>query len=260
VRFVYGRHPVEALLEARPKTVVRLIVVRESERLPAVERARQVGVRVEVVPRDRLASLARTEHHQNLLAEASDYEYAPLESVVPATGAALVLALDSVQDPQNFGALVRSAECFDASGVVVPQDRAAAVTPAAGKASAGAVERIAIAQVVNLARALEALKERGAWITGLAGDGDDVIADVDMTGATVIVVGAEGSGLRPVIRKACDRIARIPIGGKTESLNASVAGGVALYEAARQRRGSRRRIRAREADMARGQLRIGPED
>jgi 23S rRNA (guanosine2251-2'-O)-methyltransferase len=148
--------------------------------------------------------------------------------------------LDSVQDPQNFGALVRSAECFGATGVVVPQDRAAAVTPAAGKASAGAVERIAIAQVVNLARALETLKESGTWITGLAGDGDDVIDAVDLTGPTVIVVGAEGSGLRPVIRKACDRIARIPISGKTESLNASVAGGVALYEAARQRRTGRR--------------------
>ncbi len=240
MRFVYGRHPVEALLEARPQSVVRLITVREAERLPAVERARSAGVRVELVPRDRLASLAKSEHHQNLLVEASDYEYAPLEQVVPQAGAALIVALDSVQDPQNFGALVRSAECFGATGVVVPQDRAAAVTPAAGKASAGAVERIAIAQVVNLARALETLKESGTWITGLAGDGDDVIDAVDLTGPTVIVVGAEGSGLRPVIRKACDRIARIPISGKTESLNASVAGGVALYEAARQRRTGRR--------------------
>jgi 23S rRNA (guanosine2251-2'-O)-methyltransferase len=235
LRIVYGRHPVEALLEARAGEVQRLYVTSETASGPVVESVRALGVRIEVVPKDRLEVLAKSQHHQGMVAEAADFSYAALDAVIPATGDALVLALDSIQDPQNLGALVRSAECLGASGVVVPQDRAAMLTGSATKAAAGAIERLPIARVVNLARALEELKERSLWVTGLAGEGTALLGSIDLTGGTVIAIGAEGTGLRPVIRKACDHLARIPMSGRTSSLNASVAGAIALYEASIQR-------------------------
>lgn len=238
MRVVYGRHPVEALLAARPGDVRRLYVLERSD--PAfAQQARAAGVAVEEVRKDRLESLAKSEHHQGLVAEANDFPYADLEAVVPSDRPALVLCLDSVQDPHNLGALARSAECFGATGLVVPQDRAAQVTPSALKSSAGALERIPVVRVVNLARALETLKESGVWVTGLAGEGDTPLEKVDLTGPSALVIGAEGSGLRPLVRKTCDRLAAIPLQGATGSLNAAVAGGVALYVAARQRSGEK---------------------
>ena len=233
-RLVYGRHPVEALVERRPQDVQRLYVG-DGVDARFIARAEKAGVRVERVARDRLESLAKSPHHQGLVAEAAEFQFATLDALFPEDGTALVLALDSVQDPHNLGALARSAECFGATGLVVPQDRAAQVTGAALKASAGALERLPIVRVVNLVRALETLKERGIWVTGLAGEGAELLSDVDLKGPTALVVGAEGEGLRPLVRRTCDRLARIPIVGRTGSLNASVAGGVALFEAQRQR-------------------------
>lgn len=237
MRYLYGRHPVEALLDVRPGDVRRLHLAESRTEDPLEPVARRLGIPVAHAPKDRLAALAKTPQHQGVVAEAADFPYADLEDLLGGPSP-LVLALDSVQDPHNLGALVRSAECFGASGVVIPQDRAAEVTPAASKASAGAVERLPVARVVNLSRALETLKERGLWVTGLAGEGEEALERVDLTGPTVLVVGAEGSGLRPGVRKHCDRLARIDIVGSTGSLNASVAGAVALYEAASQRRRS----------------------
>jgi 23S rRNA (guanosine2251-2'-O)-methyltransferase len=234
-RIIYGRHPVEAVLQTRPSEVKRLWVANELSNGRDIVAARDAGVRVEVLPKDKLEALAKSQYHQGLVAEAAEFTYADVRDLMPGDRPGLVLALDSVQDPQNFGALVRSAECFGATGVLVPQDRAASVTGTAGKASAGAIERLPIARSVNLARALGELKEMGYWTTGLAGEAETLLPDVDLKGHTVVVVGAEGSGLRPVIRKACDFLARIPMTGVTGSLNASVAGGVALYEAFRQR-------------------------
>lgn len=233
MRLVFGRHPVEALLEARPSDVRRLYVGEGAEGL-AVRLAEAAGVPVDRVPRAKLESLAKGPHHQGLVAEAADFRYADLEALT-AKPPALVLALDSVQDPHNLGALARSAECFGATGVLVAKDRAAQVTPVAIKSSAGALERIPVVQVVNLVRALESLKEQGLWVTGLAGEGSEPLEGVDLTGPSVLVVGAEGEGLRPLVRRTCDRLASIPMVGRTGSLNASVAGGIALYEAARQR-------------------------
>ena len=233
-RLVYGRHPVEALFASRPGDLQR-VYAGEGADPKFLARLEKAGVTVERLTRDRLEALAKTPHHQGLVAEAADFRFVGLEALVPASGAALVLALDSVQDPQNLGALARSAECFGATGLLVPQDRAAQVTGAALKASAGALERVPVARVVNLVRALESLKEQGMWVTGLAGEGGDLLTAVDLTGHTVLVVGAEGDGLRPLVRRTCDRLARIPIVGATGSLNASVAGGVALFEAHRQR-------------------------
>ena len=236
MRTVYGRHPVEALLDVRPREVRRLWVVDGSG--PVADLARRAGVNVETVGKDRLEQLAKSNQHQGVVAEAEEFPYADLDDVLPPDRPALVLALDSVQDPHNLGALVRSAECFGATGVLVPQDRAAQVTASAAKASAGAVERVPVAKVVNLARALEQLKERGVWVTGLAGEGAEPLDRVDLTGPVALVVGAEGTGLRPLVRKTCDRVAGIPMMGRTGSLNASVAGGVALWTAFSQRKRS----------------------
>jgi 23S rRNA (guanosine2251-2'-O)-methyltransferase len=234
MRLVYGRHPVEALLEAKPRDVRRLFVSDGAEG-HAVALAERAGVPVERVPRARLESLARGPHHQNLVAEAQEFRYADLEALVPEDRPALVLALDSVQDPHNLGALARSAECLGGTGLLMARDRSAPVSPVALKSSAGALERLPVAQVVNLVRALESLKERGVWVVGLAGEGAEELRAVDLSVPTALVVGAEGEGLRPLVRRTCDRLARIPLTGRTGSLNASVAGAVALYEALRQR-------------------------
>lgn len=234
MRTLYGRHPIEALLEARPADIRRLFVA--DPQGPTARLAAQAGVAVEVTPKARLEQLARSPQHQGLVAEAEEFRYSELEDVYRSGGPALVLILDSVQDPHNLGALVRSAECFGATGVVIPQDRAALVTPAASKASAGAVERLPVAKVVNLVRALETLKAAGVWVTGLAGEEAEPLDEVDLSGPTALVVGAEGTGLRPLVRKHCDRIASLPMAGRTGSLNASVAGGIALWCAFSQRR------------------------
>jgi len=148
----------------------------------------------------------------------------------------LILILDEIEDPQNLGAIVRSAHALGAHGVVVPKDRSASVTPAASKASAGAVEHCPVARVTNLARTLEELKEKGVWSVAAVPDGERELGHVDLTGPTALVVGGEGAGVRDLVRRTCDYTARIPMGGELSSLNASVAAGIALYEAGRQRR------------------------
>jgi len=241
MRLVHGRHPVEALLEAKPREVRRLYVSDGAD-AGAVALAERAGVPVERVPRGRLESLAQGPHHQGLVAEAHDFQYAELDQLLPEARPALVLALDSVQDPHNLGALARSAESLGSTGLVMAKDRSAPVSAVALKSSAGALERLPVAQVVNLVRALERLKEQGLWVVGLAGEGADDLGSVDLTVPTVLVVGAEGEGLRPLVRRTCDRLARIPLTGSTGSLNAAVAGGIALYEAHRQRAAAAPRV------------------
>src|SRR6185295_1105619 len=137
--------------------------------------------------------------------------------------------------PQNLGALVRSAHALGGDAVVIPKDRAAGVTPAAFKAAAGALEHCPVARVTNLSRALEQMKERGIWTVALAADGDRDLSAIDLHAPTALVLGSEGSGVRPLVRKTCDHVARIPMAGRVGSLNVSAAGAVALYEVARQR-------------------------
>jgi 23S rRNA (guanosine2251-2'-O)-methyltransferase len=146
------------------------------------------------------------------------------------------VVLDGVEDPHNLGAVIRSAHALGAHGVVIPKDRAVGVTPAAAKASAGAVERCPVARVTNVAKTLETLKEAGVWSVALAADGERALGEVDLAGPTALVLGSEGEGLRPLVRKTCDLSARIPMSGELDSLSVSASAAVALYEAARQRR------------------------
>jgi 23S rRNA (guanosine2251-2'-O)-methyltransferase len=154
---------------------------------------------------------------------------------LPATPDRLILALDGVQDPHNLGACLRTAEAVGVAAIIIPKDRAVGLTPAVRSAAAGSAERVPVVAVTNLTRTLERLKELGYWITGLAGEGEETLYDIDLTGPLVLVMGGESDGLRRLTRESCDRLARIPMVGRIESLNVSVAAAVCLYEAFRQR-------------------------
>jgi 23S rRNA (guanosine2251-2'-O)-methyltransferase len=245
-RFVYGVNPVLEALKAHPKDVVRVLVERGHEGRMShgadrvAQAAADAGVRVEDVPHGDLGHRSRGGVHQGVGAELTEFRYAELEDVLAAIEApAFLVVLDGVTDPVNLGALVRSAHALGAHGVVVPKDRAAGITPAASKAAAGALEHVPVARVTNLARALDQMKEQGIWTVALAADGDKTLEQIDLTAPTALVLGSEGSGVRPLVRKTCDHVARIPMAGAVGSLNVSAAGAVALYEVARQRLRSR---------------------
>ncbi len=184
---------------------------------------------------DELTRLAGSPDHQGIVAEVEPYPYADADDLLEVPNA-MIVALDQVQDPHNLGAVCRSAEAAGATGLVIPDRRAAAVTPAVCKASAGAVEHLAVARVRNLADWLESAKARdGVWIYGTAADGSETYTSTDLTGSVILVMGSEGSGLRPRVASACDLLVSIPLRGRAASLNVSAAAAVLMFEAVRQR-------------------------
>ena len=233
--FIYGRNPVYETLRARRRQVFGLQVAdgaQEKGRLgEIIQMARERRVAVQRVPRSRLDKLS--DSAQGVALEVDGYPYSGLADIVAKAqkaGAPLfVLALDSIQNPQNLGTLIRTAESVGVHGVIIPGHRAAEVTPAVVSASAGASEHMLIAQT-NLAQALDELKEAGAWAVGLDEDSASQTPEqINLTGALVVVVGSEGEGLRPLVRQKCDHLLRLPMHGKIESLNAAVAGSIVLY-------------------------------
>ncbi|MFI1421939.1 23S rRNA (guanosine(2251)-2'-O)-methyltransferase RlmB [Streptomyces sp. NPDC020731] len=241
---VVGRNPVvEALREGVPASTlyVQQFIdnderVREALQL-AAERG---GINLMEAPRPELDRMTNGLNHQGLVLQVPPYEYAHPEDLV--AGAhdegqdPLIVALDGVTDPRNLGAVVRSVSAFGGHGVVVPERRAAGMTAGAWKTSAGAAARTPVARATNLTRALEAYKKAGVAIVGLAADGEAELGDLDaLSGPVVIVVGSEGKGLSRLVGETCDFRVRIPMPGGTESLNAGVAAGIVLYEAARRR-------------------------
>ncbi|MHB8420908.1 MAG: 23S rRNA (guanosine(2251)-2'-O)-methyltransferase RlmB [Myxococcales bacterium] len=239
-RIVFGIHPVKELLERRPEEVEKLHVATGAGRAVAdvIDRARAAGVRGRPTPRGELDRLAAGGNHQGVVAEVAEFRYADLEDLLqPGEGPMLLVLLDGIEDPQNFGAIVRSAHALGATGVVIPQDRAAGVSAAAVKASAGAVEKSRIARVVNLSRAIERIQESGTWVAALEAQGEKPLWEADLTGPLALVVGSEGKGIRPLVRRHCDLSVGIPMAGTLGSLNAAAAAAVALYEIVRQRRG-----------------------
>jgi len=200
--------------------------------------ARKSGVPIERADAAALDRAARGGVHQGLTAEVEaprDYSIDELVAAA-APSAPLLVVLDSVEDPHNVGAILRTVDAAGADGVVRQSRHAAPLDGAAAKVSAGAVSHVKIADVVNVARALEILKDAGVWTVGLAGDAPQPYDAIDLTGPTAIVVGAEGTGLRRLVRERCDWLASIPMHGHVQSLNVSVATGIALFEALRQRR------------------------
>lgn len=233
---IYGINPVlEALRAGRVKEL--RVNERAGGRIAEiVKTAERDAIAVRRVASGDLDRAARGGVHQGVVAEVEDrpsYDVADL--VNGASGAPLIVVLDSIEDPHNVGAILRTADAAGADGVVRQSRHAAALDGAAAKASAGAVSHVKIAEVVNIARALEELKEAGVWTVGLAGDAQKRLDQIDLTLPTAFVVGAEGSGLRRLVRERCDWLAAIPMRGHVQSLNVSVAAGIALFEAVRQR-------------------------
>jgi 23S rRNA (guanosine2251-2'-O)-methyltransferase len=243
-RVVFGVHPVEELLRVRPRDI-SVLYVAEGTRSPDIDRvvrlARDRAVATELRPRQLVADLARAPAHQGLVAITGEYRYAALGEILQAASTsgefALLLLLDGITDPHNFGALVRSAEVLGAHGVVISSRHAAPVTGTVVKASAGATERMRIAEVSSLLRTIDAFREQGLRVLGATASLDTPAVDsIDLTGPLAIVVGSEGHGMREAVARRCDGAFHIPQRGGVASLNASVAGAIALYEAARQRR------------------------
>lgn len=194
------------------------------------------GVPVRDVPREKIDRLARTRSPQGVIALATGFAYAPLASLLEADAPALIVALDHVTDPQNVGAIARSAEAAGAHGLVIPDRRSAPVGPVVEKASAGALAHLPVAQVPNLARALTELKTHGLWIVALDAGGEGVIYDLPIASEPLcLVVGSESRGVSRLVRERADQLVRIPMSGRIESLNASAAAAVALFEIRRQR-------------------------
>lgn len=235
---IYGLNPVLEALRAGRASVVRVSDAASRDRVRELrDLARAAGVRLEVVPAAAIDRAARGGVHQGVTAELREAEaYAVEDLVTGAAGAPLIVVLDGVEDPHNVGAIIRSADAAGADGIVRQSRHAARLDGAAAKASAGAIAHVRIAEVVNIARAVEDLKAAGVWTVGLAGDAPDVYDAIDLTLPTAIVVGAEGSGLRRLVRERCDRLASIPMAGQVSSLNVSAAAAVVLFEAVRQRR------------------------
>ncbi|MGH2997213.1 MAG: 23S rRNA (guanosine(2251)-2'-O)-methyltransferase RlmB [Gaiellaceae bacterium] len=231
---VYGRRPVREVLRAGKRQILELLATERALAAESWLREAQ-GLRVRVEREGRLTEAAGTREHQGVVAFCEPYRYADAHEVAVGERPLLV-CLDQVTDPHNLGAVCRSAEGAGASGVVIVERNAARVTPAVCKASAGAVEHLPVAVVVNLARYLEEVKRPDLWVWAAAGDAETPVWSADFTGGTALVFGAEGRGLRPGVRRACDDAFAVPLAGEVESLNVSVAAGIALFEAARQRR------------------------
>ena len=236
---VYGRRPVREALRG-PRAVLELWA---GERALASEPwLREAGIRVQTKPERELSEAARTRDHQGVVAWCEPYRYADAYELT-AGERPLLVCLDQVTDPHNLGAVCRSAEGAGATGVVVPAHGSVRVTPAVCRASAGAVEHLPVAVVPNLARFLADIKRDDLWVHGAApGETSTPMWDADLAGGAALVLGAEGRGLRPLVRKTCDSLVSIPLAGLVESLNVSVAAAVLLYEAVRQRRAAGRLV------------------
>lgn len=232
---IYGRHPVQEVLRAGQRAIHRVLIATDSDRAAEVSRlAVAAGVPIERVPAEQLDS--GSDHHQGLAVVVGPYRYAELDDILDRSVApdTLVLILDQVQDPQNLGTVLRTADAVGVSGVILPTRAAAGVTPAVVSASAGACEHLRIARA-NLAQAIRRLKERGVWVAGMENSEQaQRIDQVDLKPPLALVIGSEGSGLRRLVRESCDFLVRIPMRGSVSSLNAAVAGSLALHEAWRR--------------------------
>ncbi len=237
---VYGMNPVKEALRGKRKASELFVagLVNDRRLAKLVELAAEQGVPVRHRQKQDISRLAGTDHHQGVALRVEPFPYAELDDMLAAmadTGQGLLLLLDSVQDPANLGALVRSAACGGAIGVVITKDRSVGVTPAVERVSAGAVETVPIAQVTNLVQAIDQIKGAGFWTYGLVQDSSTSIYQQDLCGKVALVVGNEGDGIRPLVQKSCDLLLTIPLLGGVGSLNAATAGSIAIFEAVRQR-------------------------
>ena len=244
---LYGVHAVQEALAAGRRDLFEVYVDRShaaSGRLPAILAVAEArGIEIKRMDAAQMASLSGTSAHQGVAARASVYGGHEFSSLLDPAGwseSGLFLALDQIVDPHNLGAVLRTALCAGVEAVLVPKDRSAPPTPAVSRISAGALEHIRLVPVTNLVRALETLKGKGRWVAGLDRSAAASIFHADLTMPLVLVIGGEGRGMRPLVRRTCDLLVSIPQTGPLDSLNASVAAGIALFEIGRQRGADRR--------------------
>jgi 23S rRNA (guanosine2251-2'-O)-methyltransferase len=240
---IYGRNPVKELLSAPESKIEEILIVKDGKKEGAseiVSLAKDRGIKVLFLPRDAISRISGTVSHQGVAARISDFEYSSLESILgfaEGRGEKLLLViLDHIEDPQNLGAIIRTVNVLGAHGVIIPKDRAASVTPAVVKASAGAVNHVLIARVVNLSSIIEVLKKKGVWIVGADPSAPVPVFGEDLRKLEIaLVIGSEGKGLGQKLKEQCDFLVSIPQMGKVTSLNASVSAGILIYEFLRQR-------------------------
>ena len=239
---LYGFHPVYEALAAQRRTIYEIYLQYQTPsgrlaRLASLSAAS--GVRIKTAGSSDLRALTGTAGHQGVAARAEPYPLMPVTDILAAAGARahphFLLLLDHILDPQNLGAIIRTALCVGIDGIIMPKDRSAPATPSVSKASAGALEHIRLSRVTNLVQIIKRCKKDGIWVMGLDKDAGRSIYDGDMSGSIAIVLGGEQKGLRPLVKKNCDFLVSIPQLGAVDSLNASVAAAVTLYEALRQR-------------------------
>ena len=243
--FLYGVNPIHEAFQGEGRKPLELLVIsgeRNDRLADLVALAKQRQVKINYFERRELDRLAGHTHHQGVLLKLTPFNYADLATLLQQWrdrgDAAFFLLLDGITDPHNFGAILRSAEVAGCRGVIVAKDRSCPVTSVVEKTAAGALSHLPLCQVTNLSRTIEDLKNAGIWCYGLAGDEDSsLLFSTDLTGNLALVVGSEGKGLRPNIRKHCDGLLAIPMSGQVSSLNASVATGIALFEVVRQNSG-----------------------
>ena len=238
---IEGKNAVMEALKAG-RTIDKVYVARgEQDKLMRfiIQKAKAAGAVVSEVDRRKLDFMSQTHAHQGVIAVAAVREYATVESILEIARERgekpLVVICDEISDPHNLGAIIRTAETAGAHGVIITKHRSAGITAIVEKTSAGAVEHMAVARVVNLSAAIEKLKQNGVWVFGTAAEGDKLLWEADFKDAAAIVIGSEGDGMSRLIRESCDFLVSIPMHGKISSLNASNAAAVVLYEAVRQR-------------------------
>jgi 23S rRNA (guanosine2251-2'-O)-methyltransferase len=240
---IYGKNPVLELLSNPSSQIEEIYISRDSkknETVEIVEAASNRKIKTTGISREELSDLCRTRSHQGIAARVKDFEYTELSDLISRSrkreGHILVVILDHLEDPQNLGAIIRTADVLGANSVVIPKDRAASVTPAVIKASAGAVNHIPVSRVVNLATVIRELKKEGVWIVGTDSSSAVNVQDQDLKNLDIaLVIGNEGKGIAQKIKGECDFLVSIPQSGKVSSLNASVAAGIMMYEIVRQR-------------------------
>ena len=238
---IYGIHAVQALLERAPERFQEVFILkgREDKRLlPLIHALESQGVVIQLANRQYLDEKSDGAVHQGIIARVKpgrQYQENDLPDLIASLDQPFLLILDGVTDPHNLGAIIRTAECVGAHGVIIPKRRSAGLTAVVDKASAGALEHMAVARVPNLVAAIETLKKNGLWIYGTAAEGSNELWKTDLTGPACIVIGSEGAGISRLVREKCDFLVSIPLRGQISSLNASAAAAVLLYEALRQR-------------------------
>lgn len=236
---IEGRNPIMEALKSE-RRIDEILIYQNAEGVnELLEKAKAEGVKLKRVAKERLDNLADSYSHQGVIAFGEPIKYLSLDQLIDKaydkTADPLFILLDEIKDPHNFGSILRTADAVGAQGVIIPKRRSVGLTPAVGKASAGAIEHIPVAQVTNLVRAMEELKENRFWIAGADMKAEGFCYQQDLTGPLGIVIGSEGEGMRRLVKERCDFLIKLPMEGRINSLNAAVAGAVLMYEALRQR-------------------------